>query len=183
MPLAAKQSDGPRSRSVDSGSIVRAEADALRLRRAQKRYETLDLVTLDLFWRARAIQQARGPGARAAIPLFKLVIARDSKYAPAYAALAGTYGSLATPYPIAGGGAISPAEAGAEMRPLLEQALALDPDLAEGHAVQGYLHAFERRWADAEMAFRRAIDLDPFEERSVYAERPTAAARTAARCR
>ena len=34
-------------------------------------------------------------------------------------------------------------------------------DLAEGHAVQGYLHAFERRWADAEVAFRRAIDLDP----------------------
>jgi len=145
---------------VDDVTRKIVERLSLRHGRTQKRYETLDLVALDLFWRARAIQQARGPGARAAIPLFKQVIAKDSKYAPAYAALAGTYGSLAIPYPIFGGGAMSPAEAAAEMRPLLEQALALDHDLADGHAVQGYLYAFERRWGDAEMAFRRAIDLD-----------------------
>ena len=117
----------------------------------------------DLFWRGRAIQKMRGSNARAAIPVFKDVISRNSNYAPAYAALAATHGGLAIPYPAPGGWVISPDEAAAEMRPLLERALALDPDLAEGHAAQGQLHALERRWADAEASFRRAIDLDPSE--------------------
>ncbi len=103
----------------------------LKLGRTQRRYET-DLPTLDLFWRARAIQQARMPGARA-IPLFKEVITKDPTYAPALAALALAHGDRSRTYPDARGAAISPVEAAAEM-PLLAQALAVDPDLAEGHA-------------------------------------------------
>jgi hypothetical protein len=40
-------------------------------------------------------------------------------------------------------------------------AMKLDPRLAEAHAANGWVHAFERRWSDAAQAFEQAIRLDP----------------------
>ena len=40
-------------------------------------------------------------------------------------------------------------------------ALQIDPNSSEAHAALGYLRHYEWRWADAESAFLRAIDLNP----------------------
>jgi tetratricopeptide (TPR) repeat protein len=56
---------------------------------------------------------------------------------------------------------IPPRDATALMGPLTQQALEIDPTLAEAHAAMGFIHAFALRWVDAEKSFRRAIELDP----------------------
>jgi tetratricopeptide (TPR) repeat protein len=47
------------------------------------------------------------------------------------------------------------------MRPAAAKSLQLDPMLAEGHAAMGWTYAFERDWANADAAFRKAISLNP----------------------
>ena len=47
------------------------------------------------------------------------------------------------------------------MRPAAEQALELDPQLAEAHAAMGTTYARERDWGNARKSFERAIELDP----------------------
>ena len=47
------------------------------------------------------------------------------------------------------------------MRVAAEQAIRLDPLLAEAHDALGMLYARDARWADSEKSFRRAIELDP----------------------
>src|SRR4030095_2074578 len=44
---------------------------------------------------------------------------------------------------------------------LVERALALDPNLATAHAVLGALEGARDRMAEAEAAFRRALELHP----------------------
>lgn len=41
------------------------------------------------------------------------------------------------------------------------RALQIDPNSSEAHAALGYVRHYEWRWADAEPAFLRAIDLNP----------------------
>src|SRR5207249_7065620 len=48
-----------------------------------------------------------------------------------------------------------------KLRVAVEQAMRLDPLLAEAHAALGMLHARDARWVEAEKSFRRAIELDP----------------------
>lgn len=79
---------------------------------------------------------------------FRLAIHYDSTFAPAYVGLAASYamGYLAT----------------REIYPLLDQALALDPELSEAHAVRGFTRMMhEWDWAGAEADFQRALVLDP----------------------
>lgn len=52
-------------------------------------------------------------------------------------------------------------EAVALAQTLLDRALALDPDLAEAHAVQGLLFLYLRDPARAEPALARALTLNP----------------------
>ena len=47
------------------------------------------------------------------------------------------------------------------MRAAASEALRLDPMLAEAHTAQGWVHAREFEWVEAERAFRRAIALNP----------------------
>jgi TolB-like protein len=87
--------------------------------------------------------------------LLKSVIERDPEYAPAYAALAGTYRTMA------GWGMFPPSEASARMMPLVDQALMLDDRLAEAWQHLAYI-----RWASddlegAHSAEERALELDP----------------------
>ena len=47
------------------------------------------------------------------------------------------------------------------MRAAVEQAIRLDPLLAEAHDALGRLYARDGRWVESEKSFRRAIELDP----------------------
>ena len=131
----------------------------LKLGRTQRRYKT-DIPTYELYRRALALREVRMEGAKA-IPLFEDVLTRDPSYAPALAALALAHGDRSRIYPDARGTAIPPSEADARAEPLAEQALAIDPLLAEAHAAIGGIHARAGRWAQAEESFRHAISLQP----------------------
>ena len=131
----------------------------LKLGRTQRRYKT-DIPTYELYRRALALREVRMQGAKA-IPLFEDVLTRDPSYAPALAALALAHGDRSRTYPDARGTAIPPSEADARAEPLAQQALAIDPLLAEAHAAIGGIHARAGRWAQAEESFRYAISLQP----------------------
>jgi TolB-like protein/Flp pilus assembly protein TadD len=94
-------------------------------------------------------------GAGEAELLLQGVIERDPDYAPAYAALAGTYQVMA------GWGASSPSEAVARMRPLIEQALSLDDGLAEAWQDLAYTREVQGDLEGAHMAEERALELEP----------------------
>ncbi len=47
------------------------------------------------------------------------------------------------------------------LRAAVEHAIALDPLLPQAQAALGLVRALDLRWAEAEAAFRRALELDP----------------------
>jgi serine/threonine-protein kinase len=91
-----------------------------------------------------------------AIEYFRQAIKLDPKFALAYARIAETYGSMpAYPY-------LSPKEAFPQAKAAAQQALAIDPTLAEAHTFLAYsLVIYDWNWAEAERSFKRAIELDP----------------------
>lgn len=91
-----------------------------------------------------------------AIRFFEQAVARDSTFAPAYAA-------MATQLVILGFfDYLRPADAFPRAEAAARKALALDPTLGEPHTVIAYVELYHR-WdlARAEEQFRRAIDLAP----------------------
>jgi DNA-binding winged helix-turn-helix (wHTH) protein/tetratricopeptide (TPR) repeat protein len=93
---------------------------------------------------------------REAIAAFERATASDPNYALAYAWVANTYS------PLSYLGFAPPWETGPAQRAAAEKALLLDASLAEAHLGLALALAFhERRWGEAEAAFRRALDLDP----------------------
>jgi DNA-binding winged helix-turn-helix (wHTH) protein/tetratricopeptide (TPR) repeat protein len=93
---------------------------------------------------------------REAIAAFERATASDSSYALAYAWVANAYS------PLSYLGFAPPWETGPAQRAAAEKALVLDAGLAEAHLGLALALAFhERRWGDAEAAFRRALELDP----------------------
>jgi len=108
-----------------------------------------------LVLQARGLWRLRSPAdIQQAIRLYERAIVIDPSNAPAFAGLADAYNltmSGLTPdvrYPRAKANA--------------ERAVALDPDLAAGHASLAFLrYKFEWRWEDAEREFTRAIAIDP----------------------
>lgn len=139
--------------------ISRSIVNELRLRlgQGQRRYST-NLEAYDAYLRARALIHVHGPAeARVAAGLFNQVIARDPAFAPAYAGLADAWATMSINRAV---GAVSPGEAYAVMKPAAQRALQLDPLVAEAHAAMGVVLARDRKWADAEAAFRRAIALN-----------------------
>ena len=91
-----------------------------------------------------------------AVEYFKQAIKLDPKFALAYARIAETYGSMpAYPY-------LSPKEAFPQAKAAAQQALEIDPTLAEAHTFLAYsLVIYDWNWAEAERSFKRAIELDP----------------------
>jgi serine/threonine-protein kinase len=93
----------------------------------------------------------------AAIGLFEEAIRHDSAYAAAHAGLAWCYVLL-------GGFAIGEtlsSESLPKARTAAARALALDADLAEGHAVMGYTLLYLWDLSGSEAGFRRALQLNP----------------------
>jgi len=130
----------------------------LALGRGQRRYNT-NPDTYELYLKARVLTTRRGfDGPKAAIPLYQQVIDRDPAFAPAYAGLADAYAFVSVPTYAR---AVTPEEARAIMQSAATKALELDPMLAEAHAAMGWVYSRDRDWANAEKAFRRAIELNP----------------------
>jgi len=92
----------------------------------------------------------------AATAAFRHATEADSNFAPAYAWLANAYGMLGYL------GAIPPVESASFTVASANRALQLDERLAEGQfAYAGALGFYQWRWAEANAAFRKALELDP----------------------
>jgi serine/threonine-protein kinase len=106
--------------------------------------------------RARALQIQHGePGFDQSIGPLVEAIAKDPSFAPAYAGLATAYASRSGQFRLD-----IPDEV-RKLRAAVEQAIRLDPLLAEAHDALGMLCARDARWVESEKSFRRAIELDP----------------------
>jgi serine/threonine protein kinase/Flp pilus assembly protein TadD len=88
--------------------------------------------------------------------LFQEAIDLDPEFAPPYARLAESFTSVTwwSDQP--------PTEAIPRAFPLIEKALALDPDLAHTHSVIGAISSFfHRDWVNGERSLRKAVELAP----------------------
>ena len=103
------------------------------------------------FWNKRT-----EAGLRRSIEYFQQATLEDSSYAKAYSGLADSYALLAS-Y------GIEPAEqAYPSARGAAQKALQLNGSLSEAHTSVGIISFFyEWNWTEAELEFRRAIELDP----------------------
>jgi TolB-like protein len=127
----------------------------LKLGGGRRRYET-SLEAYDLFLRARAMPNRRGRGwASEAIAIYQQVIAKDARFAPAYAGLAAAFAASS-----AQGFRDDHTDELAGMRAAAENAIRLDPLLAEAHDALGMVYMRDGKWAESEASFRRAIELD-----------------------
>jgi len=115
-----------------------------------------DYETFSLYAKGRQQWSLRTEeGVNRSIQLFKQAIQRDSQFAPAYAGLSDAYTSLGS-Y-----GALPRAEAWKRAAETAQQAVSLDPSLAEAHASLGYAEKNRFQWQAAEASFKRALALKP----------------------
>lgn len=127
----------------------------LKLGGGRRRYETSP-EAYDLYLRARAMPNQRSRGwAREAAGIYQQVIAKDERFAPAYAGLAAAYAASS-----AQGFREDHTDELAEMRAAAEKAIRLDPLLAEAYDALGMVCMRDGKWAESEASFRRAIELD-----------------------
>ena len=121
-----------------------------------ERRPTEDVEAHQLYLRGRYLWNRRTrAGLESAVSYFGQAIERDSAYGLAHAGLADAYLLLGSYGYMAEVEAIGAAKAAAE------QALALDPQLAEAWASHGQILRSERDWDGEEAAYLRAIELNP----------------------
>lgn len=89
-----------------------------------------------------------------ALEYFEQAIELDANFAAAHAEIAWIYWLQAN----ASG---DPHELMPEARSAVDRALAIEPELAKGHALRAMVYEYEFDWANAERAYKRAIDLSP----------------------
>ncbi len=118
---------------------------------------TMDLTAYDLYLKGRhALNQRYGASLLQAVDYFEQAIARDPRFAQAYAGLADAYVLLP------GYSVTNSSEAWPKGRAAAERAIALDSTLAEAHTALAYgRFLFDGDWRAAEQGFRRAIALNP----------------------
>jgi TolB-like protein len=127
----------------------------LKLGGGRRRYET-SLEAYDLYLHARAMPNKRARGwTKDVAGIYRQVIAKDARFAPAYAGLAAAYAASS-----AQGFRDDHTDELAEMRAAAENAIRLDPLLAEAHDALGMVYMRDGKWAQSEASFRRAIELD-----------------------
>src|SRR5262249_24988577 len=128
----------------------------LKLGHGRRRYET-SVEAYDVYLHARAQPDQRDrDSALEASGIYRLVIAKDPLFAPAYAGLASAYAASS-----AQGFRDDHAGELTEMRGAAERAIQLDPLLAEAYDALGMVYARDGMWELSEQSFRRAIELDP----------------------
>lgn len=124
--------------------------------RAMATKPTNDTAAYDDYLKGRFFLDKRTTeGIQQALDYFNKAIARDSKFARAYASLAEAYVVLPT-YTDA---TIDSSWAGVRRNAAI--AIRLDSTLAAPHAALGSILKYEHRWAEAEAEFKRAIALEP----------------------
>jgi TolB-like protein/Flp pilus assembly protein TadD len=121
-----------------------------------ERKPTEDVEAYQLFLKGRQAWNRRTPkGLHEAIDFFQRAIARDDRFALAWAALADVY--VVLPYhhrrPITD----EPERA----RAAASRALEIDPEMGEAHAALANVYWYEGRLDDADHEFRRALELNP----------------------
>ena len=128
----------------------------LERQQAEKSY-TASFAAYEKYLTARSAMASRSPAnLRQAIGLFADAVKEDSTFAPAYVGLADAH-SLLNLYDIE-----PPPDAYEKALEYANQALALDPDLADAHASLAYINFYHKRdRAGAELEFRRAIQMNP----------------------
>ena len=140
------------SRSIVNTLQLRLAASTRSARSVPENLETYDLYLQGRYHWGRW----RSEGAENAIRYFEQAIAKDPKYAAAYAGLADSYAWLGF------FGALPPKEAMPKARQFAEQALALDDSSADAHTSLGYVKSlYDFDWPGAEREFKRAIQLNP----------------------
>jgi len=139
--------------------IAREVASALGVRagRDPRSGRTTSPRAYDAWLRGRhAAHRNTADGLREAVSCFEEAIELDAGFAPALAALARAYSWLAR-Y-----GLITPQAGFRRAREALDRALALDPQLAEGHVALAEIQlSDDRDFTAAEASLRRALDLQP----------------------
>lgn len=104
-------------------------------------------------------------GTHNAIGLFTQAIALDSNYARAYAFLANSYIGLASIF----GAELSALEGLEKGKPLMDKALALDPDLAEAQMLMGFYKLYhDWDFEGAEAAYKQATTSDHPDALALY---------------
>ena len=138
--------------------ISRGIVNSLRLKLGggRRRYET-SVEAYDLYLHARASMTRLFPGDDEVIGLFEKAITKDSSLAPAYAGLAAAYAWKS----FSRTGDPNRDEELQKMQAAAEEAIQLDPLLAEAHSALGTAFAARGQWEQAEQSFRRAIEIDP----------------------
>jgi serine/threonine protein kinase/tetratricopeptide (TPR) repeat protein len=97
-----------------------------------------------------------GPDLSAGIEMLERAVTLDPEHALAWATLGQAY-----PW-AAGTGLVSPDVGMARGRDAAHRALAIEPNLAEGHSALGLVqHWYEYDWAGAQASFARALELAP----------------------
>jgi DNA-binding winged helix-turn-helix (wHTH) protein/tetratricopeptide (TPR) repeat protein/TolB-like protein len=120
---------------------------------------TEDAAAYELYLRARYHARQRSPDSlQAAVKEYQQALDRDPQFAKAYAGLADANYALSSVMVMDTRNGYSKAESYAT------KALELAPNLAEAHAILGYMY-FRNDWrfADGEQEIRQAITLDPAE--------------------
>jgi TolB-like protein/class 3 adenylate cyclase/Flp pilus assembly protein TadD len=122
---------------------------------AQGRGDDVEAYQLYMQGRAHVFRHTREDNARA-IELFRQAVALQPGLALAWAGI-----SMANNQAVATGWVV-PAEGYRQARAAAERALALAPDLVEGHVALGHVRASgDLDWKGADASFRRAIELAP----------------------
>ena len=117
---------------------------------------TENLQAYERYLRGRYFWQRRGEdNIRHAIDLFEQATALDPQFARAWSSLAAAHITLPT-YSVA-----PPDEHYSQAASVAQKALALDDTLAEAYAVLGDVARADRKWAEAEAHYLRAIASEP----------------------
>lgn len=142
--------------------IARAIVDALRVKLVAGAQGTIiqavtgNIEAYQLVLQARFFWNKRtGEALAKAESLYKQAIARDPKFADAYAGLAVTY------FTMLGYTSRPPDQLLRLTAEAVNRALDLNPNAVEAHCARGYLYMDAFEWEKSERSFRRSIELNP----------------------
>jgi serine/threonine-protein kinase len=135
--------------------ISRSIVGELRLKLdGNARQAEIDVATYERYLRARSLSDRKDRASlRTAIAFYREVVAKEPRFAPAYAGLADAYAD----YEFWG---VNYEDTYSQIKEVASKALALDPRLPEAHSAMGLVYARDREWAKADVAFQRSIEIN-----------------------